>query len=270
MLVYGMSHRVIEKQRACVFCGRTPATKEHIFPFWLREAVGGVGPAIHLRLEGRDHGPAPGDPLQYDYIRDAAEADVRVRVVCAPCNNEWMNDLDHDVEPLIVPLIRNHPVEVSEDDLVSLSRWATKIGLLLEHTRGRSSLTRRRSLTPPGAYARFAHTLIPPAEMRIWMLRISPPFTGAVWRTALIPVAAYDPDAARALGAPNGSLTTFAIGMLGFQLMFAPLTRPYEELAEKRTHWGEQFMRVLWPPTAPLDWPPPAALRQEKFDMITH
>jgi hypothetical protein len=259
-----------DQQRKCVFCGGTPATKEHIFPFWLREAVGGGGPAAHLRLEGRDRGPAPGDPLQYDHKRNAAEADVQVRAVCATCNNDWMNTLDHEVEPFVVPLIRNRPVELTADDRVLLARWATKIGLLLEQTRARSSLTHRRSLTPPSAYAEFARTQLPPAAMRIWLLRISPPFTGAVWRTAPIPVARYDTQAARDLGAPNGALTTFAIGMLGFQLMFAPLTPRYQDLADQRTRQGEQFMHVLWPPATPLDWPPSAALERDTFDVITH
>lgn len=178
-----------ESQRACVFCGGTPTTKEHIFPFWLREAVGGGGSATHLRLDAREYGPAVGDPLQYDHKREAAEADVAVRAVCASCNNEWMNNLDHQVEPVIVPLIRNHPLELSDHDRVLLARWATKIGLLLEHTRARSDLTRRRSLTPPGTYAEFIRTQLPALETRIWMFLVHPPFIGTVWRTAPVPVA---------------------------------------------------------------------------------
>jgi hypothetical protein len=257
-------------QRACVFCGGTPATKEHIFPFWLREAVGGGGNATHLRLDGREHGPEIGDPLAYDHKREAPEADVAVRTVCAPCNNGWMNDLDHEVEPLIVPLIRNRPSHISDEDRVLLARWSTKIGMLLEHTRARSDLTRRRSLTPPRAYEEFRRTLLPPPETTIWMFRVHPPFIGTVYRTAPASVVVDDADAARALGAPNGTLTTFAMGMLGFQLMHVPITPQYDDLVQRRTRLGEHFMRVLWPPTVPLDWPPPKALEQETFDVITH
>lgn len=74
----------------------------------------------------------------------------------------------------------------------------------------------------------------------------------------------------RAIRAPNGSLTTFAMGMLGFQLMYAPLTPQYQDLAERRTKLGDPFMRVLWPPAGSLDWPPPRALEQATFDVITH
>lgn len=93
---------------------------------------------------------------------------------------------------------------------------------------------------------------------------------GTVYRTAPVPVARRDPDAARLLGAPSGTLTTFVMGMLGFQLLHAPPTPAYRDLALRRTRLGEPFMRVLWPPSAPLDWPPEKALEQNTFDVITH
>lgn len=256
--------------RCCIFCGGTPLTNEHIFPFWIREAVGGGGPATHLRLEGREHGPPVGEPLAYDHLREAREADVKVRAVCSSCNNGWMNVLDGDVEPLIVPMIRNRARELSEDDRLLLARWGTKIALLLEQTRSRSHLTRRRSLTPPRAYAEFFQTRLPPADATLWMFLLHPPFIGTVWRTAPVPVASRDPDAARLLGAPNGTLTTFAMGMLGFQLLHVPQTRAYRDLVQRRTWLGVPFMRVLWPPSTPLEWPPSQALEQGRFDVITH
>ena len=173
-------------------------------------------------------------------------------------------------EDLIVPLIRNQLRPISDNDRTLIARWATKIGLLLEHTRSRSGLTGRRPLVPLRAYQEFRQTLVPPAEMRIWMFLVHPPFIGTVWRTAPVPVAAYDLEGARALGAPNGSLTTFVIGMLGFQLMYAPLAPAYHDLADARTKRGERFMRILWPSSVPLSWPPGAALEQQTLDMITH
>lgn len=257
-------------QRVCAFCGNAPTTKEHIFPFWLREAVGGGGSATHLRADGRDPGLAVGEVLTYDHSWSADDVDVVVRVVCASCNSEWMNELDHEVESLIVPLIRSDVLSISDEQRMLLARWATKIGLLLEHTRSTSGLTRRRALVPPDAYHEFWRTQLPPPEMRIWMFSMHPPFIGTVWRTAPVPVASFDLDAARAIRAPNGSLTTFAMGMLGFQLMYAPLTAQYHDLAERRTKLGQPFVRVLWPPTTSLDWPPPRALEQATFDVITH
>src|SRR4051794_31155713 len=124
-----MAPHTIQK---CVFCGGTPVTREHILPFWLREAVGGGGSATHLRLVGDTMGIARADSVAYGEGREAAEADVVVRAVCRVCNNGWLNDLDHDVAPLIIPLIRNENRPISEGDRLTLARWSTKIGLLLE------------------------------------------------------------------------------------------------------------------------------------------
>jgi hypothetical protein len=58
--------------------------------------------------------------------------------------------------------------------------------------------------------------------------------------------------------------------MVGFQLLYAPLTAAYERLARRRTRLGEEFMRALWPPREPLDWPPPAALDRRTLDVVAH
>ncbi|MDX6451419.1 MAG: hypothetical protein QOH16_1468 [Gaiellaceae bacterium] len=83
-----------DNRRLCVFCGGEPTTNEHIFPFWLPEAVG--GDTTHLRLEGRERGPGVGEQFAYDHKWTTNRADIKVRAVCRACNNGWMNDLDHD------------------------------------------------------------------------------------------------------------------------------------------------------------------------------
>src|SRR5204863_331814 len=96
--------------RVCVFCAQGGVTREHIFPFWLREAVGGGGAATNYR-GGAITPPPIGDQLDYEETWSADDAEIVVRVVCETCNNTWMNDLDHAVRPIIVPLIRNRPHE---------------------------------------------------------------------------------------------------------------------------------------------------------------
>lgn len=250
----------------CVFCGGNRVTREHVFPFWLREAVGGGGHATHYRLAPDDS--VAGEATDYEAPWTAPEAEVVVRAVCTPCNNTWLNDLDHAVEPLIIPLIRNRPTQLGDEERTLLATWAAKIALLLEHTRAVSDLTRRRSLVPPAAFCELYEMRLPPAFARMWMLRVSPPVIGVWWRTGPVPVAWFDHEAARQIGAPNGSLTTFVAGMLGFQLLYAPLTEPYEDLVRRRSDLGATFMRVLWPPDTPLEWPPEAALDRDTLETV--
>jgi hypothetical protein len=259
-----------KQERTCVFCGVGSVTREHIFPFWLRQAVGGGGAATHYRSLPADAPPPIGRQLDYEPPWSADDAEVVVRAVCANCNNTWLNELDHAVEPIAVPLIRNDVHPISDDERTLLATWATKIALLLEHTRSVSDLTRRRSLTPPSAYRELHDVRLPPAFARLWMLRVSPPIIGVWWRTGPVPVAWFAPDAARAIGAPNGSLTTFVAGMLGFQFLYAPNSDAYQDLVQRRSERGAKFMRLIWPPTEPLEWPPAAALRQDTLEVVAH
>lgn len=259
-----------DRERVCAFCGDRFVTREHVFPFWLRAAVGGVGAATHYRATPTTPAPPIAEELDYDQAWSANNAEVVVRVVCSNCNSTWMNDLDHAVEPMIVPLIRNQEQLIDEDERRLLATWATKISFLLEHTRSVSDLTRRRALVPPAAHHELYELRLPPAFARLWMLRVSPPVIGAWWRTGPVPVAWFDPGAARDLGAPTGSLTTFVAGMLGFQLLYAPLTEPYQRLVRRRSDLGAKFMRLLWPSSEPFDWPPDAALDRDTLEVVAH
>src|SRR4051812_45781168 len=96
-----------KQERTCVFCGVGSVTREHIFPFWLRQAVGGGGAATHYRSTPADAPPPIGRQLEYEPPWSAGDTEVVVRAVCANCNNTWLNELDHAVEPIAVPLIRN-------------------------------------------------------------------------------------------------------------------------------------------------------------------
>jgi hypothetical protein len=58
--------------------------------------------------------------------------------------------------------------------------------------------------------------------------------------------------------------------MLGFQYLYAPMTEVYQDFVRRRSERGEKFMRFLWPPTAPLDWPPEAALEQDTLEVVAH
>jgi hypothetical protein len=47
-------------------CADATVAREHIFPFWLREAVGGAGAATHYRAAPRSAPPPVGDQLEYE------------------------------------------------------------------------------------------------------------------------------------------------------------------------------------------------------------
>jgi hypothetical protein len=159
-----------ESPRSCVFCGRRPLTREHIFPLWLRDAVGGVGVATNYMTDGGEAWPAVGEPLAYQRQWRANEAGIVARCVCGECNNGWMNDLDHEVKERLVPLVGGAAEEIDAETRQRLATWAAKIGILLENTRGVSDLTRRRAMIPPKRQRELFELRLPPSCLQIWRL----------------------------------------------------------------------------------------------------
>src|SRR5215471_18081397 len=85
----------------CIFCGPTAdkITREDIWPKWIskhhqRHGVGAQG--YKARRRRLDEG-----------LRefDTKEIDLKVRVVCKKCNNNWLSSLEDDVKPLAIPLM---------------------------------------------------------------------------------------------------------------------------------------------------------------------
>jgi len=106
--------------RKCVFCGSTPVTSEHIFKRAFRKKLG--LPAGNRRLDQQKGLDQPKttrpDPL----------FELKVRHVCARCNNGWMNRLDLAVEHWVVDP-DNKTCEPND-----LRRWAIKLAILLSLT----------------------------------------------------------------------------------------------------------------------------------------
>lgn len=54
----------------------------------------------------------------------------RVKVVCADCNNGWMNKLDEDVEPAAVAFFEGNPYSCDEEMVATLAYWAAKTTMM--------------------------------------------------------------------------------------------------------------------------------------------
>jgi hypothetical protein len=110
-------------QNRCFFCGGAPLTEEHILPAWLDRMVG-----VH---EGDVHRIRQKMPLGEEFISREKYLDipflrVRVKMVCARCNNEWMSRLETLMQPTLMALIFNQKTRLNGRDAGNLSRWAIK------------------------------------------------------------------------------------------------------------------------------------------------
>lgn len=230
----------------CIFCGSSaPLTREHVFPLWMADALGGETTEIV-----RSAITADGNDVRH--ARPGVPTDTVTKSVCAECNNGWMSALEERVRPVLEPLIVDpgSPRWLSALDQDLLAVWATKTLLTLQET----NLQGERVVSREDARWFHAKGRPLPAS-RVWLGRYAPtdedPWPLSIHQGQHIIISCNE----EVTGAPNAFNALLAVGPVVLW-MFG-------------SHADEQAVRVVtpdgtipvWPVTgAEVRWPPPAVL----------
>lgn len=107
-------------KRVCVICGGTPLTNEHVIPQWLAEPLGAKDQEVTHAYESP---PSMGAPRR-EWATTGV--DLKVKRVCAECNNGWMNDLERGVQPFLGNLVRGRIAMLGPSRRAVLVRWLLK------------------------------------------------------------------------------------------------------------------------------------------------
>ncbi|MFE3861102.1 hypothetical protein ACFXPT_11795 [Streptomyces goshikiensis] len=191
------------------------------------------------------------------YIRLTSEAihhhvapilNEQVRVVCASCNNGWMNGLEEDVRDFLPALIRGEQAVLDDARQRHLASWALKTMLMYQHTHGAVA----QSVIPAKDHAAFFAERQPSRFMlgRIAFMNYPPDDS--------VPLA---DTLAQGYGLEGASgqawISTLKIGCLVTQIL-------------RTTDFGEQWeidpfdtfpgLRQVWPAAEQITWPLPAAI----------
>jgi len=140
--------------RRCAFCPETAKLSgEHIWSDWM-DALYPGGKTF------RGFG-------QLKASWKASELNLKARVVCEPCNNGWMSDIENKhAKPAMKDLILGKlDVPVSQSHAGSIALFAFKTAVILDHmnsTRATHFFSRR-------ARDRFRETLEIPNNVSMWM-----------------------------------------------------------------------------------------------------
>jgi hypothetical protein len=176
--------------------------------------------------------------------------DATVKIVCASCNNGWMNDLENGVRPFLPDLINGRAVELTAGNQKALASWSLKTMFMFAGQNKHPRL----DILPLKDCASFYQDREP---SRFMIAR-----TGAMkpWEdsegTALVEFICpqYNwPD-------PNSDpayISTLRIGWLLVQLVRAGSLDEDQVLAPFDSH---PMFHPLWPAGATLTWPPPRHL----------
>jgi hypothetical protein len=239
--------------RACVFCGGTPVTAEHIWPRWAQKYLLSRDPQEHtrtIRQAGRD-------PRRNVY--PMRPFDAKAKIVCGDCNTGWMSRLEQRAQPPLIDLMGGSSWQLGRSEQQLLAAWGLKTILVLD-----ASFACRTGVT---------------TEQRRYLARTGAPPTGGV----LLWIAPYDgaqpgqfhengmalggPDAiADDTDEPNLWTATLTFGSLAFHA--AGCADPRTFRVEGVTY-GDLRLRRIWPYKEPIGWRPAPAFSDPEIAALT-
>lgn len=151
----------------CIFCGQLGnMSQQHVFPDRLKRVL----PRVHGT---REYG-------SWDEVRRARKTvksdervkrsqgsmgTSRVRKVCKPCNEGWLNIMEQDSVPVLERLISGELTALQREDQERLARVATSIAMTGE------SLARNETVTDQGEREFFREKLHPPPNWFVFLGR---------------------------------------------------------------------------------------------------
>jgi hypothetical protein len=148
--------------KSCLFCPSTKLTKEHLWPDWLVTEFKRLAPPKRGRYTGTHQSP-DGRIIKFQ----SANIEAKKRLVCQPCNNEWMSDIEGAAIQTLRPLIRNQRglSEFDPDEIQALTTWVTLRSMVFDGTVKPDQ--RHYSASLRGAFAR--NPSAPPQNTNIWL-----------------------------------------------------------------------------------------------------
>lgn len=166
------------KYSQCVFCGRSPTTKEDIIPKWMAKGVTALPGARKRLLFSRG-----GETVEL-HRGTATHFNHPLKVVCSDCNNGWMSTLQREAKPILVPLMNGGRCNLDEASQATLAAWS-----VMTTTMGSFGVRQRCS---ESFLTQLMQSSLPPDNCFVWLAHLEPPdfelgFFGLSWPADLDP-----------------------------------------------------------------------------------
>jgi hypothetical protein len=233
------------ENKKCIFCDLTGAdikiTREHTFPNWINEVLPAtvVGPNITYERTIQ-HGPQAGTVNTWPA---KVVADHTIRAVCKDCNTGWMRRSESAVKPLIGPMIKGQPAQLTVDQQLTVATWAAMKAAVFEYAWSEDTILAAEDRDVIRTQDR------PPANVQARLAAIESDGT---------------PLRARGLGYVDNRTgekiicLTLTIGCLVVQIFGGPGVGTYglQTSSTPRT----DRIRIFPPATNTVQWPPPVTL----------
>ncbi len=244
---------------------------EDVCPRWLSK---------QLRRQHKDQKfyqlHAEGSVTGTERLERAQRFEIDAPVVCRPCNNEWMSQLESLVKPILIPLISSTTSasrNVAALDCVTIATWFTMKAVILDHLHVLTHENLKPFFSPQQRTALKAH-LTPPGRIEVWLGRRDAPSVG-MFDAAGFGTTYYELTT-KAFRYVRCYVVTFAANELVIQLRAlrsgkkgtpVPPSVPFYYNPIRAT-WSD-FLIELWPNLPdPAHWPPRLQLRGRDFNFL--
>lgn len=224
----------------CAFCPHTAKlSAEHIWSQWMRKLF----PSKRFNFIQRDmEGNIVG-------IWNKPDIDVTAKVVCKPCNEGWMSNLEnnHAKTAMSDLILGKKEFTITHTQAQAIARFAFKTAVVVDHMKRDVEL-----FFPRPVRHQFRHSLKIPRSVQMWLSGYLPMGSGN-----LLPFWYND-------SFPGGRhlklyVCTYAVGHFAFQLVAADVL----DVPSFSPHESFEHLSIPFWPTLPgvIKWPPADVLR---------
>lgn len=238
--------------RLCIFCDQKATTLEHACPAWMDALLGGFFKAeawFGPEAVRKEWGGAP----------------VKVRYLCASCNDGWMSRLEGQVRPFIGAMMNDVAIRLDRGDQHLVAAWCMKTAMVFECTKPDKSHFYTRA-----EREHLRSSLNLPTGTALWIGRQHrSDFTYCHARQ----LRGTRPGDEAVLS--EGHVTTFAAGRVVLQILTVRRAPEYEGRLRQITldatpgPWSRRGGRGLiqiWPASPSIRWPPDWSFGEPDLD----
>jgi hypothetical protein len=243
----------------CIFCEAGNLSKEHFWPEWASALLPKYPINQHVeRLLTFTEVTRIKEPPK-SRTKSGHAWTKKIRVVCAPCNNGWMNALETAARPFLTPLISTTSHTITATAALAIAQWIALKIMVGEHNQPGDAVTL------PSDRAKFRSTWQLPPNFKIWIARCG---VGG-WQTAYLRHAgtvSATPGVRPEHRRKNIDSITFGIGDLLVHALHT--TAPDVDLGLTLSEPG--VVIPLFPVVGEIMWPPARSISAEEAAFLAN
>lgn len=123
--------RRADARNRCILCGSAPVTRAHIISRSIRDVLPPSTTSRDMITRIDFTTPYPRRAAQRTWERGSDILSVQPKVLCGPCNNDWMSVLEDRAAPVVASMItRERAVELDEGTKQNVAEWAVAAAIV--------------------------------------------------------------------------------------------------------------------------------------------